>query len=133
MFHLALGLLALMLSTSMIEVSAVGLHLTVSGKPKLGILVLHHLIGVAVAFVNRWREWRKCISDVGKAMKQSGIQVSETSPLVIWFLCVIKAVGLDNTTCPIFAVDASDGWCVIKIITAHTDCQLRKRDMVNLL
>lgn len=104
-----------------------------SGKPKLGILVLHHLIGVAVAFVNRWREWRKCISDVGKAMKQSGIQVSETSPLVIWFLCVIKAVGLDDTTCPIFAVDASDGWCVIKIITAHTDCQLRKRDMVNLL
>uniref|UniRef100_A0A6N2KF95 Cytochrome b561 domain-containing protein n=1 Tax=Salix viminalis TaxID=40686 RepID=A0A6N2KF95_SALVM len=83
MFHSALGLLVLTSSTLMIEVSAVGLHLTVSGKPKLGILVLHHLIGVAVAFVNRWREWRKCISDAGKVMKQSGIQVSETSPPVI--------------------------------------------------
>ena len=45
--------------------------------------MLRRLIGAAVAFVSQWKEWRKYTSDVGKVTEQSGIQVSETFPLVI--------------------------------------------------
>ncbi|KAH9774842.1 Beta-1,6-galactosyltransferase GALT31A [Citrus sinensis] len=65
-------------STLMIEASAVGLPLIVSGRLKQEILVLRHLIGAAVAYASQWSEWERYTSGVVRAMKQSGIQVSET-------------------------------------------------------
>ena len=50
----------------------------VNGRLKLEIHVLHHLTGAAVAFANQWKEWRRCTSAVGRAMKLSGTPVSET-------------------------------------------------------
>uniref|UniRef100_A0A2P2QNS2 Uncharacterized protein n=1 Tax=Rhizophora mucronata TaxID=61149 RepID=A0A2P2QNS2_RHIMU len=47
------GLLVLMLSTLMIEASAAELRWIVSGRHKQGILVLHRLIGAAVAFASQ--------------------------------------------------------------------------------
>lgn len=78
-----------------------------SGRLKQEILVLRHLIGAAVAYASQWSEWERYTSGVVRAMKRSGIQVSETclpsSGCKIFAYVIDQGSGLRNRNCPIFA------------------------------